>query len=258
MDNWNSKQYLRFKEERTQPSKDLISRLSGLDPKSIIDIGCGPGNSTAALKSAFPKAEVLGVDNSENMIKSAREEHENIDFMLCDVSVDLDKINKKFDIVFSNACIQWVPDHYNLLKNMMNLLNNKGVLAVQTPMNYHEPIHEIIKETIAEPNWKNKISKSRIFYNLKPEEYHDCLSEISCDFNEWSVTYFYKLKSHEDIIEWYKSTGLRPYLSALNENDKRVFLKEIYKKVKKAYPVQKNGEIIFKFPRLFFTAVKGE
>lgn len=253
---WNSEQYLKFKAERTQPAIDLANRITVRAPTDIIDIGCGPGNSTEILKKRYPNAAVVGADNSENMLEAAREKYPDIEFILCDASNDLNSIDRKFDIVFSNACIQWVPDHHKLLREMMSLLKEGGELAVQIPMNYDEPIHKIIGETASSEKWRDKFNDPRHFYTLTPEKYYDILSEISSDFSMWQTTYFHRMKSHSNIMEWYKSTGLRPYLETLSPADKEEFEKDIFTEVEKAYPKQANGEIIFRFPRLFFKAVK--
>lgn len=253
---WDSQKYLRFKKERTQPSIDLADRLTSKSPQRIIDIGCGPGNSTRILKDRYPNARVIGADNSENMLTAARENHPDIEFILCDASRGLGKLGGDFDIVFSNACIQWIPEHRKLLPEMMNLLRESGELAVQIPINYNEPIHKIIGETAKSEKWSGKFGEPRIFHTLDPEKYYDILSDISSDFEMWQTTYFHRMKSHSDIMEWYKGTGLRPYLEALSPADKAEFEKDIFTEIEKAYPKQANGEIIFRFPRLFFRAVK--
>lgn len=253
---WSSQEYLRFKNERTQPAIDLVNKIPMTNPKSIIDIGCGPANSTNVLHERFYNAKILGIDNSEDMINTAREEYPQIEFMLCDAGKELNVINERFDIVFSNACIQWILDHKNLLKSMMNLLNEDGFMAVQIPMNYDEPIHKIIGTLAESEKWKDKFDNPRIFYNLTPSEYYDLLSEISYDFNIWNTTYFHRMTSHQSIMDWYKGTGLRPYLNALNYVDRANFEYDVLDEIIKEYPAQKNGEIIFKFPRLFFIAKK--
>lgn len=253
---WDSKQYLKFQRERTQPSIDLADRLTVQSPAAVIDIGCGPGNSTAILKKRYPNAAVTGADNSENMVAAAREKYHDVEFILCDASKDLNKLNRKVDIVFSNACIQWVPDHPKLLREMMSLLKEGGELAVQIPMNYDEPIHRIIQESVKSEKWRDKFNDPRVFHTLTPEKYYDILAEISSDFDMWQTTYFHRMKSHSDIMEWYKGTGLRPYLEALSETDSAEFERDVFAEVQKAYPKQANGEIIFRFPRLFFKAEK--
>lgn len=256
MFDWSSNQYLKFLKERTQPSIDLANRIMSENPKKIIDIGCGPGNSTRVLADKYPAAHITGADNSQNMIDKAKAENPDLEFMMFDAESDFSDIEKDYDIVFSNACIQWIPNHQVLLKNMMDILKPGGVMAVQLPMNHLEPIHVIIRELAASPEWRSKFNCPRIFYNLTQSEYFDVLSDISSDFNIWQTTYLHRMPSHESIMEWYKGSGLRPYLSALSESDAEKFENEVFTKVIEAYPKQKNGEIIFRFPRLFFTAVK--
>lgn len=251
---WNSKQYLKFKTERTQPAIDLVNRINIDNPKKIIDIGCGPGNSTQVLSSRHPSSYILGVDKSEDMISTANKNYSNLDFMICDVSVELSQINNRFDIVFSNACIQWIPDHKQLIRNMLNLCNTNGILAVQIPMNYEEPIHKIIGEVSTSHKWKEFFAEPRVFHTLSQGEYFDLLSEISDDFDIWETVYYHVMKSYDDILEWYRGTGLRPYLDVLPEHKKKEFESDIMKNLIQRYPKQINGEIIFGFPRFFFTA----
>lgn len=256
MSGWNAEQYAKFIKERTLPSIDLANKINLENPREIIDIGCGPGNSTRVLKDRFPDAHIVGADYSQNMIDKAKSQNDGIDFMLFDANNDFPLLNKKFDVVFSNACIQWIPNHRELIKNMMGVLNDGGVLAVQTPMNYKEPIHRIISELSTGGKWKNKFDNPRIFYNLTQSEYFDLLSEVSSDFSVWETVYCHRMPSHESIMDWYKGTGLRPYLEALSEEDAIEFENDVYEEVVRAYPIQANGEIIFRFPRFFFTAVK--
>lgn len=256
MNDWNPEQYIKFINERTQPSIDLANRIKAVDPKLIIDIGCGPGNSTAVLAKKFPDAKIIGADNSKNMVEKAKYQYPALDFILFDAEKDFTELKDKFDVAFSNACIQWVPNHRKLLSNMMSILNDNGVMAVQVPINYNEPIHKILNALAKSKKWKEKFSDQRIFYTLTQSEYFDLLSDISSDFTMWETIYFHRLPSHESIIDWYRSTGMRPYLNSLSEQDAKEFEKDVYDEVVKAYPIQKNGEIIFRFPRLFFTAVK--
>ena len=255
MPEWSSEQYIKFLNERTQPAIDLAAKIHLENPQSGIDVGCGPGNSTKVLADLFSKARIIGADNSVDMINKARALNPKLEFMLFDASDDFEGIGS-FDIVFSNACIQWIPDHPKLLRKMMSLLNDGGVLAVQTPMNYSEPIHEIITELAESREWREKTGNPRVFHNLEQEEYFDLLAEISSDFTIWETIYCHRMPSHESIMEWYKGTGLRPYLEMLSEKDAKRFEAEVFSEVKKAYPVQANGEVIFRFPRFFFTAVR--
>lgn len=251
---WNSKQYLKFKTERTQPAIDLVNRINLVSPDKILDIGCGPGNSTQVLSDKFPNAYILGVDKSEDMINAAKKNYPDLNFRICDVSSELPQLDSDFDIVFSNACIHWVPDHRKLIENMLNLLNKNGVLAVQVPMNYNAPVHKIIAELTSSEKWKDYFAGTRFFRTLTPSEYFDILSELSEEFYIWEAVYYHVMRSHNDILEWYRGTGLRPYLNVLPADKKDEFENEIMENLIQRYPRQKNGNIIFKFPRLFFIA----
>ncbi|WP_300685677.1 methyltransferase domain-containing protein [Acutalibacter sp. 1XD8-36] len=257
MSDWNARQYLKFKNDRTQPAIDLVARLNCDAPAKALDVGCGPGNSTAVLKARFPKARVIGADFSENMVETAKKDNPELEFIRCDISADIDSLPHDFDIVFSNACLQWVPDHPSLLPRLMSLLKPGGFLAVQIPMNYQEPIHRIIESTISYSPWTELIPYMRLFHTLSQEQYFDILSDISTDFTIWQTTYLHRLPSHQAIMEWYSSTGLRPYLDAAVTKEARGdFYQEVFRQVRDEYPVQKNGEVIFRFPRFFFIAEK--
>lgn len=253
MAKWNSEQYLKFKNQRTQPAIDLVKRITVHNPKSIIDIGCGPGNSTAVLKGMFPQAHIMGVDNSENMIETAEKSYPDMKFQVCDVVKEMDNLNT-YDIIFSNACLQWIPNHKEFIPRLFNKLNNNGILVVQIPMNDQEKLFRIMNEIIAEPNWGFSSMKVETNETLQPEEYFDILSSLTDDFDIWETVYYHNMPSVEAMVEWVKGTRLRPYLNALDEEKSEMLLNEIIERASKVYAIQKNGEIIFKFRRFFFIA----
>lgn len=254
MSDWNSRLYLLFENERTQPAIDLVNRITADRPDKVLDIGCGPGNSTKVLAQRFPDAYVLGIDSSADMIATAKKDYPNLDFRLCDAGKDLTSLKSDYAVVFSNACIQWIPDHAQLLENMLSLLKPGGILAVQLPMNFNEPIHRIIDEVSTSHKWSAYFNQPRVFYSLTRSEYFDLLPVLSSEFSLWETIYYHKMNSHMDIMEWYRGTGLRPYLNVLSDENQKEFERDIYQRVIEEYPVQKNGQIIFRFPRLFFTA----
>lgn len=253
---WDAEQYLKFEKQRTQPSIDLAARIPRDAPAAVLDVGCGPGNSTKVLKERFPSADILGIDNSAEMVYAAKKNYPELKFMQCDAAVELHRLGRKFDVIFSNACLQWIPDHPVLLKTMMEYLNEGGVLAVQIPVNQEEPIHRIITAAAESDEWRHKFSTPRIFHQLPAGVYHDLLAQLSSDFELWQTTYFHRMQSHGAIMEWYRGTGLRPYLQVLSAEEQAVFERGVYDALVAEYPVQENGEIIFRFPRLFFLAEK--
>ena len=254
MTHWNAALYLKFETERTQPAEDLARRIPCEAPAKILDVGCGPGNSSRVLATRFPKASILGIDSSPAMIEAATAGHPDIAFRLCDAGRDLVRLDQDFDVVFSNACIQWIPDHPSLLRAMLGRLRPGGVLAVQTPMNHHEPIHRIIEELTTADPWRGEFPNPRVFYNLSPEAYFDVLSELAEEVTLWETSYHHILPSHDAIMEWYRGTGLRPYLQALSDEKRIVFEQAVRDRVVEAYPARKNGRVIFRFPRFFFLA----
>ncbi len=253
---WDSSQYLQFQGERTRPAIDLAQRVPIDGCQNIVDIGCGPGNSSAILKKMYPTAAVLGIDHSENMIKKAQATYDNIEFRVLDVQTKLNGLGKKFDLVFSNACLQWIPDHRNLLKTLFSIVADGGVMAVQIPKNGDSPLYRALDEVVNQPKWN--FAQQDVAYNgtLKPEEYFDILSGLTTNFNLWETIYYHRMANHKALLEWVKGTRLRPYMSLLNAREKAMLEEEIIEKVIPYYPVQANGEIIYPFRRLFFTAKK--
>ncbi len=152
MTRWSSEQYLKFKQQRTQPAVDLAKRIANKNPRTVLDIGCGPGNSTSVLQKTFPKAHIVGIDSSTEMIEKARASCTDIEFKLLDITADMENLGN-YDVIFSNACLQWVPDHKTLIPELFGKLNDGGVLAVQIPMNYKEPLFVVENEVLSDPRW---------------------------------------------------------------------------------------------------------
>ncbi len=256
MNDWSARQYLKFLNERTLPSRDLVSKINVENPRKIIDIGCGPGNSSCVLKNRFPSAKVYGADISENMLENAKNNHPDIEFFKFDANCDFEKLSCDYDIVYSNACIQWIKNQERVIKNMFSLVKSGGVLAVQVPVNFNEPVHKRLESLGKKDKWFSKIGIEKIFYNEDDNNYFDIVSSLTDDFIVWETTYCHRVKSYKDIVEWYRGTCLRPYLAHLSEEEGQIFCDEFLEELKDDYKVHKNGEILLKFPRYFFIARK--
>lgn len=257
MSSWNPLQYEKFLKDRTRPSHDLAQRLQGIEVKKALDLGCGPGNSTKVVSEMFPHAVVQGADISEEMLARARMNCPGIAFFRLDASGDLHEAKQTYDLVFSNACLQWIPNHRQLLPKLMTLLNPGGILAVQIPIQRVHPVHILLHSLVQTEKWCKKLTP-RPYNNLLPEEYYDLLSEVSADFELWETVYYHRMPDHESILEWYKGAGMRPYLEQLGEEDAAEFTRDFLCALKEQYPIRKNGEILFRFPRFFFIAKKAE
>ncbi len=255
MSEWSSEQYLKFKNQRTQPAIDLAKRIADKNPQTVLDIGCGPGNSTAVLKNTFPEARIVGIDSSADMIEKAKASYRDIEFRLCDITADMENL-ESYDVIFSNACLQWVSNHKSLIPALFGKLNNGGVLAVQIPMNYTEPLFVIENEVLSEPRWGFADKKIRIIATLPPEEYFDILASCTNDFDIWETVYYHRMPSVKSMVEWIKGTNLRPYLSVLSGEKAKELETEITARADEVYARQENGEYIFRFRRFFFIAQK--
>ena len=249
MFSWDPSLYARFERERTQPAVDLVNRISHLRPRSVVDVGCGPGNSTAVLRSAFPDAEILGIDTSPEMIARARAGLPDAEFE----TMDAWDLPKGFDLIFSNACIQWIDGQERLIP-MMDCLNPGGTLAVQVPMNEDEPASVICEEVASLPLWHYPNGKPGRHRTLSPEQYYGILSGCADSFEMWTVTYYHVLESHSDVVEWKSGTHLRPYLDALDESEGLRLKEEILRRVEEAYPPTSDGKVLMRYGRFFFTA----
>ena len=251
---WNPDLYLKFNRERTQPSIDLVTRIKSDSPSRIIDIGCGPGNSTQILVQRWPDSMITGIDNSPAMIEKAKKDYPHQHWRLLDA--EKDEIPGTYDIVFSNATIQWIPNHTELLEKLSDILNKNGLIAIQIPQFWDMPLGKAI-EKIAKDNRWNSATKgvTELFTMHNYSFYYD---QLSLRFNEidiWETYYMHIMDSHFSILEMIRSTGLKPYLDMLDsEKDKQDFEAQVLTEIKRDYQAQKNGKVIFPFRRLFFIA----
>ena len=251
---WNPDLYLKFDKERIQPTIDLVSRIDFDSPSKIIDIGCGPGNSTKILAHRWPKSKILGVDNSQAMIDKASYDFPNQDWKLLDAGTD--EIKNKYDIVFSNATIQWIPNHNDLLEKFKNILTNKGIIAIQLPLFFEMPLGQSIARISKENRWSAVTESVNDLFTIHDySEYYDILSKLFKTIEIWESNYVHIMDSQYYILEMIRSTGLRPYLNKLdNDVDKLDFEEKVLTDIKNYYPQQKNGKVLFPFKRLFFIA----
>ena len=246
MSDWNPGQYLKFEGERGKPVLDLLGRVRLPCPARMIDIGCGPGNSTEFLAKRWPGAEIIGLDSSKSMLEAARKRLPDIRWAEYDASGDLSHLGT-FDLVFSNAALQWMPAHEQVLPRWFGLLRPGGVLAVQVPHNHDSPLHRAL---LARDENNSRVTQYR------PADYYEILSRLTDEFEIWTTEYHHVLDSHEDMIEWYKGTGFRPHLERLDARGQARFLAEMLEQVRALYAPQSDGKILFAFKRLFFTAGK--
>lgn len=253
---WNAELYLQYANERTQPSIDLAARIQLAQPKRIVDLGCGPGNSTKVLRSRWPESEIVGLDNSAEMIAKARAEFPHARWELGEIATW--QPAQSFDLVFSNAALHWVPDHAALIPRLFSQVVSGGALAVQMPAHLESPVHRAILEIADNSEWRAQTAAARGMVRVEsPEFYYDVLCRQAARIELWVTVYQHVMNGPEGIVDWIRGTGLRPFLQALSTDDQRTrFAGKLLERVSADYPHRADGKIIFPFRRLFFVAYR--
>ena len=252
---WNPNLYLRFEAYRTRPAADLLSRVDLEEAHSVVDLGCGPGNSTALLASRWPAAAIAGVDNSGAMLERARAAYPAICWIQADIANWRPPDNQ--DVIFANASLQWVPDHAGLLKGFCTALRSGGMLAFQEPSIHQQPAAEVYHRRINAPPWRAFASPGERLSVETPSFYHDVLTKCCRQVDIWETVYHHVLENHEEMVLWYQSTGLRPFLAALPDDAARsAFANELVSKYRAYFPALADGRVLFPFRRLFVLATR--
>ena len=258
MKDWNPQLYSRFEDERTRPARELLARVPLTDPSHVVDLGCGPGNSTELLVARFPKARVTGLDNSEAMLESARKRLPGVGFEYADIKhwVPDSSTGPAPDLIYANAALQWVGDHEELIPRLFKALAPGGVLAIQMPDNRAEPTHRNMRELAAESPYNEAIgdvSKLRTDL-LTIGDYYNLLACDAAQVDVWHTIYQHPMDSAAAIVEWVRGTGLKPFVDPLSEDLRAKFLASYEKRVDAEYPVRTDGKRLLAFPRMFIVA----
>lgn len=256
MPTWDSTQYRRFEKERTQPAMDLCRRIEIGAPKTAIDLGCGPGNSSAVLAERWTSSEILGLDSSPAMLEAAAREHPRIRFEAGDIATWSPKAT--YDVVFSNAALQWVPDHGSLLPRLIQGVSEGGALAFQVPADPNATPHRLMRDLADSENWRAKFpQRPREWHVESTGFYYDALAPLARRLDLWTTEYVHIVENARAIVAWYRGTGLRPWLDVLSGPAEREhFLDDYEKLIASAYPAQHDGRFLFSFKRLFAIAYR--
>jgi len=254
MADWNPALYSRYEDERTRPARELLARVPLASPRRVVDLGCGPGNSTELLVQRYPDAQVTGVDNSQAMLESARQRLPGVAFALDDIATW--QAEAAPDLIYANAALQWVPGHEALFPRLFGLLAPGGVLAVQMPDNLDEPSHRLMREVAVEPAFAGAIGDaSRLREPRRPiADYYDLLARDAESVDVWHTIYQHRMESASAIVDWVSATGLRPFVDPLNAELRTSFLADYERRIDAAYPPRADGHRLLAFPRLFVVA----
>lgn len=257
---WNPNQYLKFAAERTQPCRDLAARISVADVRRVIDLGCGPGNSTTVLSERWPDAEFTGLDSSAEMIVRARQEHPRHRWIAAGIAEWAAGSDGQFDVVFSNAAMQWVEDHAIVYPQLFSHVAPGGALAIQIPGNIDALPHRLMRDLAASSAWRCWFppGKVREWHHHEMEFYYDVLAPSSARLDLWATEYLHILPGAEAIVEWYRGTGMRPFLEALETDaDRERFAADYLAALQPHYPPRAAGGVLFPFRRIFLIAYRG-
>jgi trans-aconitate 2-methyltransferase len=256
---WDPEQYLHFADERSRPFFDLTGRIGAQAPGSVVDLGCGPGQLTAELALRWPQATVLGIDSSVEMIEAATAAHYGGDGFRGRLSFELGDVRdfkpaRSVDVIISNAVLQWVPGHLDLLPRWAGYLAPGGWLAFQLPGNFDQPTHALLRELASSDRWQDRLAGVQL--NRQAEDlisYVDVLSAAGLTVDAWETTYLHLLPGPDPVTEWYKGSGLRPVLAALGPEEASEFAGQYGELVRAAYPAASYGTVL-PFRRVFVVA----
>lgn len=275
---WDPGQYLHFADERSRPFFELLGRVRAKEPALVADLGCGPGQLTAALAGRWPDADVRGIDSSAEMIEAARELPQGrgpgsadgpgspgrpgsadqpgspgrLSFALADVREW--QPERPADVIVSNAVLQWIPGHLELLTRWAGLLSEGGWLAFQVPGNFDQPSHVVLRELAGSDRWRPLLAGVSLNRQASdPADYLDVLVRAGCDVDAWETTYLHVLRGEDPVLDWYKGTGLRPVLTALTPSQATEFFADYGARMRQAYPAAPFGTVL-PFRRVFVVA----
>nr|WP_281690502.1 trans-aconitate 2-methyltransferase [Pseudonocardia thermophila] len=247
---WDPAAYLTFDDHRSRPFYDLIARIGAQMPRRVVDLGCGPGHLTPVLARRWPDAEIVALDASPEMVAAARER--GIAAELADAA-DWEP-GPADDVVVTNAVLQWVPQHRELLPRWIAALPAGGWFAMQVPGNFAAPSHALVRELAAEPRWAGRVTLRGTEAVAEPTEYAELIAGAGARADVWETTYLQRLTGSDPVLRWIEGTALRPVRDALDEDAYAAFTAELAPRLRAAYPPRPDGSTWFPFRRIFAVA----
>ena len=251
---WDPALYLNFDDHRSRPFHDLLARIGAVQPRRVVDLGCGPGHLTGLLSARWPDATVTALDSSAEMVAAARER--GIDAELADVVDWMPEPDT--GVVITNAVLHWVPEHPRLLPGWLAGLPAGAWFALQVPDNSGGPSHTTVHELGAEPRWAGRFPLlDDATAVLRPEGYAELFADAGAAVDVWQTTYQHRLTGPDPVLEWISSTALRPVRDALSPEEYAEFRAELAPRLRAAYPARPDGTTWFPFRRTFAVAQLG-
>jgi trans-aconitate 2-methyltransferase len=249
---WNPSVYMAYGDERTRPAVELVARIRSEKPARVIDLGCGPGNSTAVLAARWPDAKLEGLDSSPDMLAQARHSEVRAEWIEADLASW--SAQERYSVIFSNATLQWLADHQALIPRLMGLVEPGGTFAFQLPHNMGAPSHVLMREAAAAGPWVAKLQNVREVAVLSPADYFEIFAACGARADIWETEYLHILEGEDAVYKWVSATGLRPFVQALDNDERDGFVADYKRRLNSAYPPRQDGKTLFPFKRLFAVA----
>ncbi|SDD90478.1 trans-aconitate 2-methyltransferase [Actinokineospora iranica] len=250
---WDPAKYLSFGDHRARPFFDLLARVRAESPREVVDLGCGPGNLTITMAQRWPHTRLTAIDSSPEMVEAARQRG----VAARDMDLRDWDPGDRTDVVISNAALQWVPDHAELLVRWAAKLPSRAWIAVQVPGNFAAPSHRLVRALVAESRWRDRLEPVQLREEdsvLAPEGYAEVMSGAGCEIDAWETTYVQRLDGEDAVLEWITGTALRPIRAALSDDEWAEFQAALAPRLAEAYPRRADGCTWFPFRRIFFVA----
>lgn len=230
-DAWQPKQYARFRAEREEPFHDLLALIEPVKGGQVVDLGCGTGSLTKMLHERTEASETVGIDQSEEMLsQSAKHAGDGVRFKRANITAFS---AKGLDLVFSNAALQWLPDHETLFWRLAGMLREGGQLAVQMPANHNHPSHTIAHTLARTPKYAELLGG---YVRENPvqeiEWYTKLLARIG--FEKQDVrqhVYLHYLNGPQEVVEWVKGSLLTDYRNRLRQEEYEKFLADYQERI---------------------------
>lgn len=250
---WDPAKYVQFDDHRNRPFFDLTGRIHADRPARVVDLGCGPGNLTASLAERWPEARVVGLDSSAEMLARAAplaKDVPGLSFEQADIATWMPPAGT--DVVVSNAALQWVPGHQDLMRRWLDVLPPGAWFAFQVPGNFNAPSHSLMRELAASERWSGKLGGVLRGGETvgEPRDYLGILLDAGWAADAWETSYQHVLQGPDPVLEWVRGTALRPVMGALGSEDAKRFESEYAAALREAYPGGPHGTV-FPFRRIF-------
>jgi trans-aconitate 2-methyltransferase len=254
---WDPTLYLAYADERGRPSGELLARVGAREPRHVVDLGCGPGTLTAGLAARWPDARVEGLDSSAEMIARAAELGSGVSFRVADVTEWMPAPDT--DVVFSNATLQWVSGHDDLLRKWVTALPPGAWLAFGVPGNFDAASHRLLRSVARSEPWRDRLATVEIREApvLDAVGYTELLQSLGCAVDAWETTYVHVLPAGgggvHPVLAWMSGTALRPVRAVLDDAEWAAFAADLGGALAEAYPAGAAG-VLFPFRRIFVVA----